>query len=445
MDIYATLASLKEAYRGEALFRPSSIGRVIACPGSVKLIARAGRRRAPSKYAMEGSAAHIVAEQALKGIRQPDEWTDRMVKLDQGGMHGEFVSSEMVDAVEEYVDDVRQRASQMGAELFIEHHMTLGVLDPNDPIMAQNRGTGDVVILNRLKQKITIKDFKYGKGVMVSASAPQVQNYGILAILSFPDTIWKEVEMVISQPRAVQENQRLKVISFDPVDLMTDFMGKLMEGMHVSLGADPPLKTGSHCRWCPAKDAGICPAIQQEAMQISRETSELLPPMSASTVMGPIPSAVHFGTIDAPAPVTPVPNTVILPPAINLTPDNIAAILDRRHLWDLWIESVEMRASQLLEAGVAVPGWMLSPRTGNRRWKDKEEDTAAKLREIGVKTAEMYTRPKLVSPAQIEKILKKEYKPLIGPLVERPQGSPVLMRATEAREQPPATTMGAIE
>ena len=69
-EIRERIAALKGAFRGEALFRPSSIGRVIACPGSVALCAAArqsGHRRFSSKYAKEGSAAHVVAEQALEG------------------------------------------------------------------------------------------------------------------------------------------------------------------------------------------------------------------------------------------------------------------------------------------------------------------------------------------------------------------------------------------
>jgi Protein of unknown function (DUF2800) len=447
-DTLVRLAALKEAFRGEALFRPSSIGRVIACPGSVSLCAaarQAGHARFSSKYALEGSAAHVVAEQALKGIRQPDEWTDRMVRLDSGGTHGHFVDAEMVEAVGEYVDEVRSGLTP-DDELFIEHRMSLAPLDPGDPILGENRGTGDAVILNRKMRKVKLKDLKYGKGVMVSAETPQLKDYAVQLIVSHPETVWDEVELVISQPRAVDERQRLKSIIYDPVVLMTDFLGELMQAMHESLRPDPPLKTGSHCRWCDAKDAGLCPAIRAEALNVGRDSFEMLPALTAASRMGPIPEAIHLGTIEEPYPPKGPPgSTVSLPPAAMMGAADVATVLDRLHLFEIWASSVKERACSLIEAGVTVPGWMLSARTGHRRWKGEEPEVADALRAIGVKTIEMYTTPKLLSPAQVEKKLKKEAKALLEPLIERPLGEPTLMRATEPRAAVASGRMGAIE
>ena len=466
----ARLAALKQAFGGEALFRPSSIGRVIACPGSVSLCAmarQAGHRRFSSKYALEGSAAHVVAEQALKGIRQPDEWTDRMVQLDDGGLHGHFVDAEMVEAVGEYVDEVRTGLTA-DDELFIEHRMSLSPLDPSDPMLAENRGTGDAVILNRKMRRAKLKDLKYGKGVMVSAETPQLKDYAVQVIVTHPDTVWDEVELVISQPRAVDERQRRKSIIYDPAALMTDFLGELLQAMHYALQPDPPLKTGPHCRWCDAKDAGNCPAIRAEALAIGRDSFDALPALTARSRMGPIPETVHLGTIEEPR-AKGVPGTAVsLPPAAMMAAADVATVLDRLHLFEIWASSVKERACSLIEAGVTVPGWMLSARTGHRHFvtdatrlaaivKEMQEkhNIAVKpspdglivedlLRAIGLKSVEMYSAPKLLSPAQIEKKLKKDSKPLLEPLVERPLGEPTLMRASEDRK-PAAIRMGPIK
>jgi len=468
-DILARLAALKEAFKGEALFRPSSIGRNIACPGSVSLCAlarQAGHRRFSSKYALEGSAAHVVAEQALKGVRQPDEWADQMVRLDDGGMHGHFVDEEMVDAVGEYIDDVRVELTA-DDELFVEHRMSLSPLDPSDPILAENRGTGDAVILNRKQRRARIKDLKYGKGVMVSGDSPQLKNYAIQTIIMHPETIWDEVELVVIQPRAVDERQRRKSFTFDPAALMADFLGELLQAMDAALRPDPPLRTGPHCRWCDAKDAGICPAIRAEALAVGRDSFEVLPSLTAASRMGPIPDVVHLGTIGEPRPKGPPGAAVSLPPAAVMGAADVATVLDRLHLFEIWASSVKERACSLIEAGVTVPGWMLSARTGHRRFitdearlkavaKDLEEThgIAVKrspdglivedlLRAIGLKSVEMYTAPKLLSPAQVEKKLRKGAKALLEPLVERPLGEPTLMRATEER-RPAVVGMGPI-
>jgi hypothetical protein len=405
---------------------------------------------------MEGSAAHVVAEQALKGIRQPDEWTDRLVQLDQGGMEGIFVDEEMTDSISAYVADVLS-SNAPGVEILVEQRLSLSALDPSDPIFAENRGTGDAVILDHFNQRIGIKDLKYGKGVMVAGDSPQLKNYAVLAVLAHPETVWKEVELTIIQPRAVQESERRKSFIFDPADLMMDFLGKLLEAMHIALGDDPPLKTGKHCRWCPAKDAGVCPAIQTEALTIARDAHTVLPVMSALSNMGPIPERIHIATLDAIVPPNVDPGTILLPLAAAMGPDDIATVLDRRHLYDIWIQSVEERACSMIEAGMKVPGWGMYSRSGNRRWKAEPAETETALREIGVKTIEMYTSPKMLSPAQIEKKLKPAARALLEPLVERPMGAPTLMRATEAREATrqvigggmgpieTTTSMGAIE
>jgi len=330
-------------------------------------------------------------------------------------------------------------------ELRIEEYMSLSALDPNDPIIAENRGTGDAVILNRAKRRLGIKDLKYGKGVMVAGDSPQLKNYAILAALTFNDTVWDVVELEVNQPRALNETQRLKRFEFSPADLMMDFLGELMGAMHASLGDDPSLKTGSHCRWCPAKEAGICPAVQAEALAVGRDSLALMPPLTALANMGPIVDTVHLATVEAPFPEVRTDRTVILPPAVALDAADIATILDRRHIYDMWIESVEMRAAALIESGISVPGWMMSPRTGNRAWKEDEEVTQKKLQELGLKVIEMYSVPKLLSPAQIEKKLKKDTRHLIAALVHRPELSPVLMRATEGRQPAAITGMGPIE
>lgn len=436
-DQLAVLAELKKAYKGEAMFRPSSIGRSIVCPGSVRLIAeafKAGYKRSSSKFALEGSAAHVVAEQALRGIRQPDEWTDRMVQLDDGGgMLGHFVDEEMTDCIEGYKDEVLSGLTNQD-ELFIEHRMSLAALDPSDPILGENRGTGDAVIINRATRRAKVKDLKYGKGVKVNAKTPQLRNYSVLTVLAFPDAHIQEVEMTIFQPRLLNEADRRTSVTFSTADLMMDFLGELLQTFHNALSPDPALKTGSHCRWCPAKDMNMCPAIQAEAVNIGRDAFSVMPAHTASSMMGPIPTQVFVGTLEEPRPRIAVPpGAVTLPPVLGLSPSDIATVLERRELFDIWIKSIEQRACALIEAGVTVPGWMMSARAGHRKWKGEPAVVEASLREIGVKIIEMYSVPKMLSPAQIEKKLKPAMRGLIEPMVERPMGEPQLMRATEGR------------
>ncbi len=454
MDRYAMLAALREAYKGEAMFRPSSISRLLGCPGSVQLIARSPKEeRRSSTYAQEGTVAHQVAQDALNGVRQPDEWADRVIHLDEGDWvpqsdgkkAGWLVNAEMVDAVGLYLDEVSSRWTPDTTQ-FVEHRLTLGALDPTDPVLAENRGTGDAVLVDPKRGKLTILDLKYGKGVMVAGDSPQLKNYALMGLVAFgTDSGWKEVETVVVQPRATDERQRVKSVSFDPVDLLTEFLPKLGEAMHRALDPDPPLvvdPTGAWCRWCPAK--AVCPALQREATDLARNVFAAMPPLSALSAIGPVPPAVFVGTTDQPLPMAAVPHgTVILPPATALDPSDIATILLRRPRWDAWITAIEERASNLLEAGVTVPGWKLVRRTGNRHWKDKDAAPDV-LRALGVQTHAMYTEPELLSPAKMEKLLPKEKRSAIADLVERPEGALTLVKA-ENRREGVASPMGAIE
>jgi hypothetical protein len=418
------IASLAAAYGGEAIFRPSSADRFIGCPGSVKLAAGAPRERQWSPWIVEGLAAHKVAEQALKGERQLDEWSDRMVRVDDGGLYGAFCDEEMMIGLGLYLETIYSDQNTR-TETFTEHRMSLSVLDPGDPLFAQNRGTADRVHIHRHERKIRIFDLKWGRGVMVSPTSPQPKNYALLAMMNFDvEGGWREIEQTIVQPRATDPGQRVKTITYSAEEILTTFMGQMVESMEAALGDNPPLNPGARCRWCPAK--AICPALRDQALNLAA-APDAGGIKRQGDLLGPIPSHVVLGTIEDPRPVVP-PGGVSLPSPVDLAPEEISAILARRHLWDTWITAVQHRAVSLLEAGATIPGWKLGRRTKRRRWKDTE-DVATKLREMGLKISDLYTEPKLRSPRQIEMLLEPSKRGLVAPLVERPLGDLLLMPA----------------
>ena len=423
------LAALKAANDGQAVFRPSSATRWLMCVGSTQLAASAPKERRSSPYAREGTAAHFVAQQALEGIRQPDEWTDRMVQLDEKGLEGWFVDEEMVEKVGFYLDEINDRMTSETIA-FTEHKMSLGPIAPDDPLFDEVRGTGDRIhVLPR--KKVTIIDLKYGRGVPVAATSPQLKTYGIMALVNFQEYgPFDEIEMVIVQPRLLNESDWVKLVSFDPGMLMTDFLGQVAVGLEAALEPDAPLTPGEHCRWCPAKT--ICPALQRRSLQIAQSMFTSLvdePPVTTYTALAPMPEVVIEGDLVP-------PGAVVLPRIPDLDPGEIASILERRPLFDTWIEGIEKRAVALLEIGTKIPGWKLVQRTGNRRWKEEAtEGVIADLlrKEGGVKVGDMFTSPKLKSPAQIEKLLEKNKRGLIDPLVERPLGAHTLVRDDDKR------------
>jgi hypothetical protein len=231
----AVLQRLVAASGGSALFRPSSASGWLKCHGRIQLSALAPRDNRRSSYADEGTAAHIVFNQALAGERQPNEWTDRMVKVDD--MTGVFVDEEMTEAIEWCVQQVeRLMLGDPNVELFLEHRLTLGALDPTDLLLAQNRGTADVVLVNRVDRWLKIIDLKYGKGVMVAGDSPQLLDYGLMGLVTWGvDGGWTSVESVVLQPRAAYEHERYKAIALSPDDLLIDFLGQVGTAMEAAL------------------------------------------------------------------------------------------------------------------------------------------------------------------------------------------------------------------
>lgn len=425
------LTELIAANDGDAVFRPSSVDRLLGCPGSIVLSARMPKiekRSTPAQQ--EGTAAHKVAEDALKGIRQPDEWSDRMVRLDSEGVQGWFVDDEMVDGVGLYLDQVYAR-EEPGTERFVERRLSLAPLDPSDPLLTENRGTGDCVIINRKRRKLTILDLKYGKGHMVKGDSPQLRNYALMTLVSVGmDGGWEEVETCVVQPRASDEAQRIKPVSFAPMDLLDSFLGQLVGAMEEALNPTAALKPGDHCLWCPAK-AG-CPALADRAMHLARDAFAKSPIIDAGTTALTVPG-ILIGTVDHPRPKAPVGSVAVLPSPLAFDPGEIATLLDRFELYDGFKKAIQQRAAQVIQSGVTVPGWVVEPRTGNRRFKGEQAETEQALLKLGLRTMDIYTDPKMKTPAQVEKALPAAKRPLLAPLVERPLGEPALVRATAAK------------
>lgn len=396
----------------DAVFRPSAADRWITCPGSVALC-KGLKGRPVGRAAHEGTAAHSVLETAIKGGPTPEEMVDRRIPVD-GAPEPILVDAEMADSVNLFLAELEKRRGQ--AEVHSEYWMSMQPF-ADDPLLGTCSGTADVVILDRAARRVTIMDLKYGKGVPVSGDAPQLKVYALLALLNFPlEGGWLEVETVVIQPRLPHEDDRVKAFTFDAVKIY-EFGIKAYLAMQAAMNSNAPLVSSEKgCRWCPAKD--ICPALAREALQI------------AKGIFGPAPTEIV--TAASPQPAVAL-DTSILPDPVGLTPEQLAHVLDRRAVWETWITAVEQRAVSVLEASPgSVPGWKLVRRSGNRKWTDEDAAVAA-LRAAGVKTADIYTDPKLKSPAQIEKVMPKACHSVIEGLVSRPEGATTLVRDTDTR------------
>ena len=84
--------------------------------------------------------------------------------------------------------------------------------------------------------------------------------------------------------------------------------------------------------------------------------------------------------------------------------EDLGRILSKAKEFRTWLDALESRAKMLLLEGTAVPGMKLVHSSGRRAWReDTDVEALAEAHEI----EEPYEAPKLVSPAQFEKLLTK--------------------------------------
>jgi hypothetical protein len=403
---------------GEIIFRPSGISRVSKCPGSVRLSRQVQPQRIPTQSQAEGTAAHTVAQEALQGIRQPEEWLGRIIDVD--GVRIE-VTEEMAEGASLHVSTVKEYAK--GGAYAVEYRLSLEKLDPTNPVLKQNAGTTDGLILDYENRELTIVDLKFGKGVMVPANAPQLLNYAGMALVSLPQPEggWRKIRTVVVQPRSSNPQEYVKVHETNPFEIM-EFLGNLYRDFLRALEPEQVLQAGDHCEWCPAK--GICPLLRQEAFSVT-QTALMAKPLV--TNLSPAPKMAE--------------KAEVLPEINRLTPQEVGTILTRRNLYDFFLGEVEKRAVNMLSMGIKVPGYKLVSRSGHRKWKDKREVIIANLTALGLKPEQCVSEPKLVTPRQAEMLLPTQARGGINAWTEKPELSPVLVSETDARPaiSPPAT------
>lgn len=97
-----------------------------------------------------------------------------------------------------------------------------------------------------------------------------------------------------------------------------------------------------------------------------------------------------------------------------------------------WCNAVDAAAEVALSRGEEVKGWKLvAGKETNRTWAD-ENLARAELSGI-LQASQLNTEPVLKSPAQIEKLLHKEQRPIVKSLTIRSPGRPAVVAESDPR------------
>lgn len=357
----------------------SSCERWWNCPGSVELSKQAPEQPS-SYYASQGTAAHTLCEELL--TLPVEKQSDIGDTIEADGR--EFtVDDEMMEAAELYVETIQNDIERLGlspSDLSVEQRFHLSSVD------AEAFGTCDAVLVAPF-DRIIVYDFKYGAGVPVNVHGnKQLLYYSLGAFWSCSEVLRDSlsyVESVVVQPRAAHSEGVVRRHVYT-IDELLEFQLGLREavGRIKSLGEESlkggidysaVLEAGSWCKFCRAKP--ICPEVQRESLAIVNAQLEHVRELEINLV----------------------------PKPQDMTPDQISEILNRLPILEDWCKSMKSYAFHLAEQGIEVPGYKLVDGRSNRKWVDEDAVLNKFVDEFGT---DLYTKQKLISPAQLDKLLK---------------------------------------
>lgn len=388
-------------------------------------------KRAVGQAARDGSAAHAIAELCLNNGQNAAEYVDR--GMDIGDGKGKvFLDDEDCAAVQIYIDHVRTRKAIPGATHYVEYQLSMKAFS-DDPLLSQNGGTADSLTLDWANRVLYVDDLKFGKGVMVKGDSYQLQDYALMAALTFPHPEgWSRIITTIIQPRAEDENERFKSVEHSPEKLQ-DFLFLMYGAFRASQDPNTPLNPGEkQCQWCDGKGRP-CPALAKRTLEIAKTIFE---PVNNAPVM-----------LSAPVVTAPEGDMGLDLLKINeATPAQLAAWKEKEEMVDAFFKGVSHRIAALSSAGIQVPGWKMVARAGNRKFLEPDalEELQKKLQRpalsiegeiaaLGVPAEQQYGKPKRLSPAQIEKKISKASKKDFELLYEKPMGDATLVRDADSR------------
>lgn len=337
-----------------------------------------------SEAAREGTAAHALAEHKLK----------RALRMRSKRPVSDYDSDEMEECTDAYRDYVMEQvdiAKQVCSDpiILIEQKLDFSCYVPD------GFGTGDCIIIS--DDRLHIIDLKYGMGILVEAEDnPQMKLYA-LGALEIYDALYdiKEVSMTIFQPR--RENVSTWTI---PVADLKDWAEKeLKPKAKLAFEGQGEYVPGEWCTFCRA--AVRCRARAEEKLRLA-QTEFRMPPLLTDAEIEEI---LH-----------------ILPDltkwANEITAYATDAALNHGKQWD----------SFKLVAGRSV-----------RKYRD-EEAVAEAAKEAGFK--DIYRRS-LITLTDMEKLMGKDkFKEILGDLIYKPPGKPILVPVTDKR--PAINTTNAI-
>ena len=364
---------------GHALLSPSASHRWLHCTAAPRL--EEGIKDEGSDYAAEVTLAHAYCAKKLKnflGLPTDGE------KEEIAALQEKYGTGEMAEYTDTYVTIVLEKYN--AARAATPDAQLLTRLDFSDYV-PEAFGTADAIII--ADGTMEVIDFKYGKGVKVSAvENPQMMIYalGAYARFAFEYRI-DNLRATIVQPRI----DNLSEYEITVEELTAWAANVLAPAAEKAYKGEGPQTPGAWCQFCKVKNQ--CRALANKCKEVVAVDPKLITPEElAKDVL----------------PMVPIVKT--------------------------WISGVEDFALAQALSGIQLPGWKIVEGRSVRKITDTDS-VAAVLTKNGYKQNDIFKPVEMRTITDLEKLVgKKQFAAMCGEWINKPQGKPTLAPEGDKRK-----------
>lgn len=363
-----------------AFLSPSASARWLRCTPAPMLEAQYQDQDTP--YKAEGTFAHAIAEKTAAfylGYIDEAEYNTSLSKFEKS----EYYTREMLEHARDYAELILDKvAKRKNAEVFLEIELNL------DKYVPESFGTADCIIIS--DECLEVIDYKYGKGVTVSAqNNTQMQLYALGAFERF-EALY-EIDRVITtiyQPRLAKNPSSAEVL-----------IGLLMEWGKTYVRPRAELAMKGEGKFEPSEETCRFCKFKSDCRARARKQLDLFD--------------AHEDTS-------------------ALTIEEAAKILEEAADMKAWLSDLEEKVYGELMAGQSVKGWKLVEGRSIRKL-GAESKVVKALTDAGIDKKLLYTST-LLTLTQMEKDFGKKFvDEALGDLIIKPQGKPTLAPESDKR------------
>lgn len=371
---------INHSERAHAVLSASGAEKWLNCPPSARL--EESYPDTSSPYAKEGTLAHEIAEFKARNYfietLPKRTFTSKLNKFKKD----ELYQNEMDEYTESYLEYIKEVAMKYPSKPYIALEKKIDF----SKYVPDGYGTCDCILIHG--NDMHIIDFKYGKGVPVSAeNNSQLMLYALGALEAYSMLYQIEtVHLSIFQPRI----DNISCFEISAANLLSWTIEEVEPKAKLAYDGIGDFKAGEHCRFCKAQ--AQCRAKAESIISV-------------------------FPVKEDPA---------------LLTDDEIGLILAKAKELVSWSNAVEDYALNAILSGKEIQGWKAVEGRSVRVFSDADK-AFEKIVESGTPEEMLYER-KPLSLSQIEKLLgKKEFESIVSSFVIKPQGKPTLAPSDDKR------------